>query len=164
MKITSYVCFMLGVLAPLYASGDYNEKVELFRQALLAGDPAGGVDRVFGTGGEAEDQISKDIKNIKEQLVQQQKGLGKLERFERIGECGIADSLVHVTYLAIYEKGFLRFEFQYFKRDSGWTIYSMNFDSDVAAELQHVARLKYTWKNTVADTKASPVNPAEGTP
>jgi hypothetical protein len=58
----------------------------------------------------------------------------------KVGQLMVADRLVHVTYLALFERQPLRFEFQYYRPRNEWMIFSFEFDGDFDEDLQVEAR------------------------
>ena len=66
--------------------------------------------------------------------------LGEINFINKISDYKGGDLMVQVTYIVTYDRQPLRFEFQFFKVNDGWRVYSFSFDDDLDDELKVLAR------------------------
>lgn len=84
--------------------------------------------------------IPDQIINVKNQLSSLSGLVGKLSTINKIDTYKVGNSIVHVTYIATYERQPVRFEFQFFRVKEGWRIYSLSFDDSIDNEIKMLAR------------------------
>jgi len=127
------------LFTPVAHAGDYNADIDDFFALYDKGKVVEAVDRVYSTNPWINAKAD-DVTKVKNQLS----GIGELVGTylgkERIGEQKIGDRMVHVTYLALYQRQPVRMEFQYYRPGDDWIIYSYSFDDKIDDELKQAAR------------------------
>jgi hypothetical protein len=117
----------------------YQAEIDAFFQRFATGQRNEAVDKLYGK----NPWIPLDgdgVRNVKSQLQGIEEMVGAYTGAVEIGELSVADRLVHVTYLALFERQPLRFEFQYYRPRDEWMIFSFEFDADFDDDLQAEAR------------------------
>ena len=60
----------------------------------------------------------------------------------KLGEHEVADRLVYVSYMVLYERQPVRLEFMFYRPVNDWIIYSFSFDDEIDGELVTAGREK----------------------
>lgn len=121
------------------AQAGYQDEIDAFF-ALFAQDKMDeAVDRIYLTN-EYVSAIPDQVQKIKDQLGSLKELMGRYYNAAKIDEYMVEGSFVQVTYMVIYERQPLRFEFQFFKAGDDWKIYSFSFDDDIDEEIEAAAR------------------------
>lgn len=131
---------LTALAAPATAqSAGYQAQIDDFFGRFARGELNEAVDKLYGP----NDWIPLDgdgVRNIKAQFQGIGEMVGGYTGQVKIGELKIADRLVHVTYLVLFERQPLRFEFEYYRPRDEWMIFSFEFDADFDDDLQAEAR------------------------
>lgn len=117
----------------------YQAEIDAFFRRFAAGERNEAVDKLYAN----NSWIAIDgdgVRNIKSQFEGIGEIVGEYTGNTKIGELMVGDRLVHVTYLALFERQPLRFEFQYYRPRDSWMIFSFEFDADFDDDLQAEAR------------------------
>ena len=117
----------------------YEPLIQKFFKKFEAGKVNEAIDELYTTNKWAEQQRDL-IQNIKTQFAGVGGLVGQYRGRELVGTTTIGGRLVHVTYLALYDRQPLRFEFQFYKPQDAWIIYSFSFDTKLSDELEASAR------------------------
>ncbi len=80
------------------------------------------------------------MQNVKNQLVGIEQLVGAYNGFERIGEYEVTNRFAHVTYMALYDRQPVRFEFQFYRPREDWMTYSFAFDVGLDDEIEAAQR------------------------
>lgn len=137
--ITRSITIAALLLAPAAYAGDYNDDIQSFFELYESGKVIEALDRVYSTNPWINAK-SDSVTKVKTQLSGIGELVGAYVGKERIGEQKIGDRLVHVTYLALYQRQPVRMEFQYYRPAEDWIIYSYSFDDKIDDELSQAAR------------------------
>ena len=121
----------------------YEPLIQKFFKKFEAGKVNEAIDELYTTNKWAEAQRDL-IQNIKTQFAGLGGLVGQYRGRELVGTNTIGGRLVHVTYLALYDRQPLRFEFQFYKPQDTWIIYSFSFDTKLSDELEASARTDVT--------------------
>ena len=138
MKKTIALILIL-LASPAAHAGHFNDEIAAFFDLFEAGKVVEAVDRVYSTNPWISG-TSDSVKKVKNQLAGLGKLVGNYVGKERIGEQNVRDRLVHVTYLALYERQPVRMEFQFYRPKNDWIIYGYSFDDKIDDELEEAAR------------------------
>jgi hypothetical protein len=137
MKIfTAVVLFLISIQASAHQS-----EIDKFFKLYESGKIIEAVDSIYSTN-KWIDRKSDDIHNLKTQLQNLTGLVGEYHGKVKLGTSDIEDRLVHVTYLALYERQPVRLEFLFYRSKDKWAIYSFSFDDDIDDELTTSARRK----------------------
>lgn len=126
------IMFLLSISA--HAS-DYKKDIDEFFDLYKKGEIDKAVDAIYETNPYVA-SIPDQIKNVKTQLGAVEGLVGKLHTLELVDTYEVGKSLVHVTYMGIYDRQPVKFEFQFFKLKDGWRIYAFSFDADVFDKIE----------------------------
>ena len=137
MRILSTILLLTLSMSAL--SADYQSEIDKFFKAYQSGSIDKAVEDLYKTN-EYVSSIPDQISKIKTQLNSLSGLVGKINTITKIDTYNVGNSVVHVTYFVTYDRQPVRFEFQYFKVNSGWRIYSFSFDDDVDDEITALAR------------------------
>ena len=123
------------------ADGDvgYEPLIQKFFKQFEAGKVNDAIDDLYSTN-KWSDQQRDMVQNIKTQFAGVGPLMGHYRGRELVGTATIGGRLVHVTYLVLYDRQPLRFEFQFYKPQGAWVIYSFSFDTKLSNELEAGAR------------------------
>jgi hypothetical protein len=145
MRATIRIAFLtIVVAAALAASASaqkpvYQTEIDAFLERFARGKLNEAVDKLYGN----NPWIPLDgdgVRNVKAQFQGIGEMVGGYTGAVKVGELMVVDRLVHVTYLALFERQPLRFEFQYYRPRNEWMIFSFEFDGDFDEDLQVEAR------------------------
>ncbi|HVS15469.1 MAG TPA: hypothetical protein VMV46_16210 [Thermoanaerobaculia bacterium] len=141
LALSTFAVFaMFAVTAPATAqSPGYQAEIDAFFERFAAGERNEAIDKLYGK----NPWIPLDgdgVRNIKAQLQGVGEVVGEYVGAVKVGELVVADRLVHVTYMALFERQPLRFEFEYYRARNEWMIFSFEFDGDIDDDLQAEAR------------------------
>jgi opacity protein-like surface antigen len=117
----------------------YEPLIQKFFTKFEAGKVNDAIDELYSTN-KWIDQQRDMVQNVKTQFAGVVPLVGKYRGRELIGTATIGGRLVHVTYLALYDRQPLRFEFQFYRPQDAWIIYSFSFDTKLSDELEAGAR------------------------
>lgn len=132
---------MLMSFTALAADGDagYEPLIQKFFKQFEGGKVNEAIDELYSTN-KWIDQQRDMVQNIKTQFAGVVPLVGQYRGRELIGTATIGGRLVHVTYLMLYDRQPLRFEFQFYKPKDAWIIYSFSFDTKLSDEIEAAAR------------------------
>lgn len=130
---------LLLVFVSSAAFAGYQEEIDRFFTLFEQGKMEQAVDGIYATNSYVS-AIPDQVKSIKKQLSSLGAVMGQYHKSVKIDEYMVEDSFVQVTYMVIYERQPLRFEFQFFKAGDNWKIYSFSFDDDIDEEIEAAAR------------------------
>ena len=117
----------------------YEPLIQKFFKKFEAGKVNEAIDELYTTNKWAEQQRDM-VQNIKTQFAGVGGLGGQYRGRELVGTTTVGGRLVHVTYLALYDRQPLRFEFQFYRPQDAWIIYSFSFDTKLSDELEASAR------------------------
>jgi hypothetical protein len=120
-------------------AADYSDEVDKFFKLYASERYAEALESIYGTN---KWIISSPdvVQNLQNQLTGAQRLVGRYYGKEFLGEVNVADRFVHLTYLALHDRQPLRFEFQFYKPDAEWKLYSFSFDDAIDDEIMEAAR------------------------
>lgn len=128
MKYLSLIGLMLFSVSSM--ANDYQKDIDSFFTQFEAGNVNQAVDDIYASNPYVK-ALPDQIKNVKTQLGAMPGLAGDIQYIKKLDEYLVHDSLVHVTYLVVYDRMPTKFEFQFFKLKSGWRIFSFSFDDSV---------------------------------
>ena len=137
MKLSILLIAILFSVSSLAA--DYQSEIDEFFKLYQSGKVDEAVDSIYRTN-KYVSSIPDQIQRVKTQLNALGGLVGDINHIAKIDTYTVGDNLVHVTYLATYDRQPVRYEFQFFKVKSGWRIYSFSFDDDLTKEITTLAR------------------------
>ena len=137
MKSILLSLMMLFTL-PVTAS-DYQQQIDTFFKNLKEGNINAAVSELYSSNAYVS-AIPDQIQQVKNQLSALDGLVGKMLNLEKLDTYQVGNSMVHVTYVAVYDRQPIRFEFQFFKAADEWRVYSMSFDDDLDDEIKVLAR------------------------
>ncbi|MGJ8693544.1 MAG: hypothetical protein ACSHW0_13825 [Thalassotalea sp.] len=120
------------------ASG-FQAEIDDFFKLYQAGKVNLAVDTIYQSNSYVT-AIPDQIMQVKNQLNSLNGLMGALHHIDKINDYYVGDKFVHSTYLVIYDRQPLRFEFQFFKVKKQWRIYSFSFDDDLTDDIERLAR------------------------
>ena len=118
---------------------DYSAEVEKFFQVYASQRYAEALESIYSTNRWISSSPDT-VRNLQNQLTGVQGLVGRYYGEEFLGAVSIADRFVHLTYLALHDRQPLRMEFQFYKPDNEWKIYSFSFDDAIDDEIEKAAR------------------------
>ncbi|TLU65328.1 hypothetical protein FE810_08555 [Thalassotalea litorea] len=135
-----YAIFAIATLLSftVNASG-YQSEIDEFFSLYKQGQINQAVDSIYKTNPYIT-SIPDQVKNVKTQLGAVEGLVGAMHAIELIDAYEVGENLVHVTYMGIYERQPIRFEFQFFKLKEGWRIFSFSFDAEVFDKIEQLAK------------------------
>lgn len=140
MKMSKRLILSLSLLLlPLAASANYQSEIDRFFELFEKGMKVEAVDSIYSTN-PWMNSAADAIQNIKSQFGDIEKLVGSYNGKEKIGELNIKDRFIHVTYLALYDRQPVRMEFQFYRPQEEWVIYSFSFDISIDDEIEASAR------------------------
>lgn len=119
---------------------NYEQEIENFFSLYAKGEIVQAVDSIYSTN-KWVNVVSDQILNVKGQLTSVQPMLGAYLGQDRVGHHSYGERLIHITYLALFERQPLRMEFTFYRPGSDWFIYSFAFDDRADDDLQRAARM-----------------------
>lgn len=137
MKLSILLIAILFSVSSLAA--DYQSEIDEFFKLYQSGKVDEAVDSIYRTN-KYVSSIPDQIQRVKTQLNALGGLVGDINHIGKIDTYTVGDNLVHVTYLATYDRQPVRYEFQFFKVKSGWRIYSFSFDDELTKEITTLAR------------------------
>lgn len=120
-------------------AADYKQEIDNFFDLYKKGEIDKAVDAIYQTNPYVA-SIPDQIKTVKTQLGAVEGLVGKLHTLELVDTYEVGKSLVHVTYMGIYDRQPVKFEFQFFKLKDGWRIYAFSFDANVFEKIEESAQ------------------------
>jgi hypothetical protein len=137
MKYLSLLIFLLVSISA--TASDYTKEINEFFDLYKKGKIDKAVDTIYQSNPYVS-SIPDQIKKVKTQLGAVEGLVGKLHTLELVDTYEVGTSLVHVTYMGIYDRQPVKFEFQFFKLNDGWRIYSFSFDAEVFDKIEVMAQ------------------------
>lgn len=122
-------------------AGSYQDEIDKFFSLYENGQKNEAVDSIYSTNpwvAAAKDQIQ----NVRNQLLSIDKLVGQYHGKVKVDEHNIKERFTHITYLALYDRQPVRFEFEFYRPKEQWIIYSFSFDVEFMNEVQTAARAK----------------------
>lgn len=134
---------MLALLLVCFShtSFAFEGEIDKFFSLYEAGKFNEAVDAIYATN-KWMDQKSDDIHNVKVQLQNLNSLVGDYHGKVKLGEHGLTDRLVYVSYMVLYERQPVRMEFMFYRPVNDWIIYSFSFDDEIDGELVSAGREK----------------------
>ena len=120
-------------------ASDYQSQIDDFFELYQQGKISESLEALYASNkyiSPNQDQI----KNLNNQLKSLPGLVGDINEIVKLAEYNVKDVFMHVTYIVIYERQPIRFEFQYFNSQDKWIIFSMLFDDDLDDEIEVLAR------------------------
>lgn len=136
LKIITLLSLLLSFSA---FSNEYQEEIDKFFNLYKTEKISQAVDSIYSTN-KYVSSIPDQVQNVKNQLTAAKGMLGEINFINKISDYKVGDLMVQVTYIVTYDRQPLRFEFQFFKVNDGWRVYSFSFDDDLDDELKVLAR------------------------
>jgi len=137
MKLT--IVILTALLSFNAVASDYQTDIDQFFKLYQAGKINEAVDSIYQSN-QYVSSVRDQVINVKNQMATLEGLIGEVNNIVKIDTYHVSDQFVHVTYLVTYDRQPMRFEFQFFKVNEGWRIYSFSFD-DIANEIKEIARL-----------------------
>jgi hypothetical protein len=131
----------LFTLSSAALAAGYQDEIDRFFSLYEQGKASEAVDSIYSTNpwvSQAKDQVE----NVRTQLTGIGRLVGGYQGKQKIGEHNIGDRFTHVTYLSLYERQPVRFEFQFYRPQDKWIVYSFAFDVEFMDEVQAAARAR----------------------
>ncbi|MEG3767766.1 hypothetical protein [Alteromonas sp. 14N.309.X.WAT.G.H12] len=119
----------------------YQDEIDKFFSLYESDKVAEAVDAIYSTN-KWVIRKADDVQNVKTQLQNLPQLVGTYHGKVKLGNADIEDRLMYVSYLALYERQPVRFEFVFYRPENDWVIYSFSFDDQIDEELQQFAREK----------------------
>lgn len=130
------VMFFMSLFAQ---AADFQTEITQFFNLYKQGQIDKAVDAIYSTNPYVS-SIPDQIKKVKTQLSAIEGLVGQLHSLELVDTYTVGKSLVHVTYMGIYDRQPVKFEFQFFKLKDGWRIYAFSFDAQVFEAIEEAAK------------------------
>lgn len=121
-----------------FAEG-YQDQIDTFFTLYKADKVDEAIDGIYESN-KYVSSASDQIKQLKAQLSSLEELVGKLHFETKIGSFDVGGLFVQETYLVTFDRQPIRFEFQFFKVNDGWRIYSFSFDDDIDEDIEAIAR------------------------
>ena len=140
-KITLLIMMMaLNVYftAPAVAES-YHDRIDNFFLMLIKGQDVEAVDYIY-TGNPWLSKASDAVKNVKNQIVSMKNLVGGLKNYVKLQEITVGGRFVYLNYMAAYERQPIRFEFEFYKPQEQWMVFSFSFDDKLDVQIQENAR------------------------
>lgn len=130
------LAFLALILASSAYAAEYDNRIEQAVKLIEAGQRAQAMDFFFESNPYAS-VLDPSYQAQRTQFVNAPNQLGDLQYTRRIGEYKLADSVVIVKYLIVYEGQPLLLNFKLFRKKLGWVGSAMGFENfdDVFANL-----------------------------
>lgn len=122
-----------------FAQNNYQEIVDEFFK-IYKTEPVKAVDYVFKTNKWMDRNID-GIENVKNQLIKFVPLMGYYYGFEKLLEVKKGKSLVHLSYIAKYDRQPIRFSFFFYNPNGTWQLQNFKFDDSLDDELEEAAKL-----------------------
>ena len=136
---TALVAGLLLAVPTSAAAADYQVLIDRFFVSLRAGKSAEAVDALYATNAWMS-AASDQVVTVKNQFASLAKLIGELRSLEKVQERKVGTRFVHVTYMVIYDRQPVRFEFQFFRPEGEWKILGFSFDDKLDDDVQAAAR------------------------
>ena len=119
----------------------FNGQVDLFREKIMVGKTKEALEELTSGNPLFLGSLKTSVTAAINKLIDKERELGPIVEFKKVDISCLYDELVQVTCLAIYERGLLRFEIQFYKKKSDWVFYGVNYDTEqMTAELRQGVR------------------------
>ncbi|WP_371187322.1 hypothetical protein [Thalassotalea maritima] len=118
---------------------DYQDEIDSFFELYQQDQINEAIDFIYRSN-QYITTTSEQVSNRKTQLSTLKSLVGKIHHIDKIDTYKVGDNFVHITYLVIYDRQPIRYEFQFFKITDSWKIYSFAFDDHVTIEIAELAR------------------------
>ena len=138
-KATAWLLPLLLAGAASAADDACTARAEAFLSQLAAGNAVAALDDLYATNPwilASQD----DIISLKTQMAGLESILGDYHRYVRLAEKRVADCWVYLSYLVLYDRQPLRFEFQFYRPGEEWMTYSFSYDDDLDEDVVAEAR------------------------
>jgi hypothetical protein len=128
------------LLAPAEASaGDYLPRIEQFMATLKAGKTNEALDALYASN-KWMARSSDQVQNVQTQLASAEKLMGSLRAWEKLQDIQVGTRFVYVSYVVVYDRQPIRFEFEFFRPGDEWYILSFSFDAKLDDDVEQAAR------------------------
>lgn len=122
-----------------YSAEDYKVEIKEFFDLYEEGRFDEAIDRIYQSN-KYRDKIQDQLINLKTNLRGLSDLVGEYKYKAHIEDIVVADQFVQSTYLLIFDRQPVRFEFQFFGKKGDWTIYLIQYDDGLPAEVLNSAR------------------------
>jgi len=139
LTVALFACLMTTVVFAADGQAGYEPLIQKFFKKFEAGKINEAIDELYSTN-KWVDQQRDMVQNVKTQFAGVGPLVGQYRGRELVGTTTIGGRVVHVTYLALYDRQPVRLEFQFYKPQDAWIIYSFSFDTKLSDELEAAAR------------------------
>jgi hypothetical protein len=117
----------------------YQGIVQEFFTLLRDGHPVEAVEGLYGTNPWIA--RSRDaVETVKSSLLGLEDLVGRYRGHEALVETSLGDRLVYLSYLVVYDRQPLRFEFTFYRPEDRWMTYAFSFDDDIDEDLKQMGR------------------------
>ncbi|PWF65606.1 hypothetical protein CCD93_23295 [Vibrio sp. T21] len=135
------ILIILSLLVLSNPSFAFQKEIDKFFEIYESGKPIEAVDSIYSTS-KWISLKTDDVLNVKTQLQSLTSLIGEYQGKVKIGEVHVAERLYHISYLALYERQPVRFEFVFYKPKNDWMISGFSFDDEIDDQLKDFARAK----------------------
>lgn len=122
-------------------AGTYTSEIAKFYELYEKGKKVEAVDSIYSTNPWMS-SAADSIHQIKTQLENIEEIVGNYNGKVLIDETSIKDRFVHVTYMTLYDRQPVRMEFQFYRPEEDWIVYSFSFDINFDDEVESEVRKK----------------------
>lgn len=106
-------------------------------------NPTNAVDNIYATNPWSS-RIKDGIEAIKAEVDRYTIDvIGKYYGYELITKKQFSESFVLISYMVKYDRQPLRFTFKLYKPDNKWSLFSLNIDNELGAEIEEASKLYY---------------------
>ena len=147
LKIIISLLLLVTSLNFIFAQKEYHEIIDKFLEEYKK-DPIEGINYVFSTN-KWMSRNQDGIDNLKNQLENSLELIGEFNKFEKITEKSVGQSLKLISYLAKYDRQPLRFTLILYKPKDIWQVQNFKYDDNLGSELEESAKIYFlndNWK------------------
>lgn len=130
-------CFALVTFSS-YSYADYQDIADQFFSSLKAGETIAAIDYLYD-GNPWISKNSDQVVNLKNQLSQLDKLVGKYVFHEEISKSEIGTRYIHIIYLVGYDRQPVRVELSFYDADGGWRFQGVSFDTSLTDAIKSQA-------------------------
>ncbi len=131
---------LLFIVQPSFAV-DYKKDIDIFFKLLEKEQHEKAIEHLY-TSNEWIGKHSDQVEQLKKQVsLLEESYVGKLRKSILIGEHTFKGVYTHITYLAVYDRQPIKFEFQYYKPQKEWRIQGFSFDADIDDQFEEAANI-----------------------
>ena len=144
MRLVAVLTTLALIAVPSIVVADQSEYTELvddFFNAIAQGKSAEGVKKIYGTN-PWMDRVQDQVANVQTGLSALPGTVGEYHSHELVTKKEIANRLVYLYYFVAFDRQPVRFEFQFYRADKKWMLYSFSFDDTLNDELSERGRIE----------------------